>query len=242
MKIRILLTCFLVSVLSLSAAPNLVKVMPADGSKNVGIAGSIVLMFDKDVVAGDAVCTLNGEKIVPTIISKVAKFEYAGLSYSTDYLLEVPSGAILDKSGDAFAGISVTFSTVQRPDVDPKLFDFVVDPNAAQTGAKVGKTIQSAFKAIPEKSAKRFYVFIKNGVYNERLTLPATKQNVTFIGESRDGVIIQNSGNPAVEIYGKHIYFENLTFKATNNPDVTQYNIAIYAEGEQNIYKNKKWE
>lgn len=241
MKIRILLTLFLASVLSLSAAPNLVKVMPADGSKNVGIAGSVVLMFDKDVVAGDAVCTLNGEKIVPTIISKVAKFEYAGLSYSTDYLLEVPSGAILDKSGDAFAGTSVKFTTVQRPEVDPKLFDFVVDPNAAQTGSKVGKTIQSAFKAIPEKSAKRFYVFIKNGVYNERLTLPATKQNVTFIGESRDGVIIQNSGNPAVEIYGKHIYFENLTFKATNNPDVTQYNIAIYAEGEQNIYKNVRF-
>lgn len=241
MKIRILLTLFLASVLSLSAAPNLVKVMPADGSKNVGIAGSIVLMFDKDVVAGDAVCTLNGEKIVPTIISKVAKFEYAGLSYSTDYLLEVPSGAILDKSGDAFPGTSVKFTTVQRPDVDPKLFDFVVDPNAAQTGSKVGKTIQSAFKAIPEKSAKRFYVFIKNGVYNERLTLPATKQNVTFIGESRDGVIIQNSGNPAVEIYGKHIYFENLTFMATNNPDVTQYNIAIYAEGEQNIYKNVRF-
>lgn len=241
MKIRILLTLFLVSVLSLSAAPNLVKVMPADGSKNVGIAGSIVLMFDKDVVAGDAVCTLNGEKIVPTLISKVAKFEYAGLSYSTDYLLEVPAGAILDKSGDAFAGTSVKFTTVQRPAVDPKLFDFVVDPNAAQTGAKVGKTIQSAFKAIPEKSAKRFYVFIKNGVYNERLTLPNTKQNVTFIGESRDGVIIQNSGNPAVEIYGKHIYFENLTFKATNNPDVTLYNIAIYAEGEQNIYKNVRF-
>lgn len=241
MKARILLTLFLVSAFTLSAAPNLVKVMPASGSENVGIAGSIVLMFDKEVVAGEAVCSLNGEKIVPTLISKVAKFEYAGLRYSTDYLLEVPAGAILDKSGDAFAGTTVKFTTEARPEVTPKLFDFVVDPNVVQTGAKVGKTIQSAFKAIPEKSAKRFYVFIKNGVYNERLTLPNTKQNVTFIGESRDGVIIQNSGNPAVEIYGKHIYFENLTFKATNNPDVTQYNIAIYAEGEQNIYKNVRF-
>ncbi len=224
--------------LALMAAPTLTKAVPVDGS-TIGITGSIVLMFNSNIQLGDQACTLNGETVTPTAVAKVLKIEYAGLSYSTEYTLEVPKGAVLDKSsGEAFAGITLKYTTQARPEVEPKLFDFVVDPNADKTSATLGKTIQSAFDAIPDKGSKRFYVFIKNGIYDERLTLSSNKQNVSFIGESRDGVVIQYFSNPAVEIYGKNIYFENLTFKATNNPDYTQYNIAIYAEGDQNIYKN----
>ncbi|MDP4210184.1 MAG: pectinesterase family protein [Bacteroidota bacterium] len=53
------------------------------------------------------------------------------------------------------------------------------------------KSIQAAINAVPDNSSKRFVILIKNGTYNtEKLIVPATKINLTIIGEDREKTII----------------------------------------------------
>jgi pectinesterase len=60
----------------------------------------------------------------------------------------------------------------------------------AQDGSGNYKTVQEAFNAIPESNSKRIVIFIKNGRYKEKLVLGASKQKVTIIGESVEGVVL----------------------------------------------------
>ena len=53
------------------------------------------------------------------------------------------------------------------------------------------KSIQDAINAVPDNGSKRTVILIKNGVYNtEKLLVPATKKNLTFLGEDREKTII----------------------------------------------------
>jgi pectinesterase len=65
-------------------------------------------------------------------------------------------------------------------------YDFIV----AKDGSGNFTTVQEAFNAVPDKGSNRFVIFIKNGVYKEKLVLPATKENITIIGESKEGVVL----------------------------------------------------
>lgn len=52
--------------------------------------------------------------------------------------------------------------------------------------------IQDAINAVPSnQTTRRTVIYIKNGLYDqEKLIVPSTKQNITFIGESREKTII----------------------------------------------------
>ena len=53
------------------------------------------------------------------------------------------------------------------------------------------KSIQDAIDAVPDNSTKRTVILIKNGVYNtEKLLVPASKKNLSFLGEDREKTII----------------------------------------------------
>lgn len=65
-------------------------------------------------------------------------------------------------------------------------YDIVV----ARDGSGNFKTVQEAFDAVPDSSTGKTVIFIKNGVYKEKLLLTASKWNVTLIGESQTGVIL----------------------------------------------------
>jgi pectinesterase len=66
-----------------------------------------------------------------------------------------------------------------------------VDIIVALDGSGQYKSIQEAINAVPDNSTKRTVIFIKNGTYNtEKLIVPASKTNVTFLGESREKTVI----------------------------------------------------
>src|SRR5690348_4713368 len=69
----------------------------------------------------------------------------------------------------------------------------------AQDGSGNYKTIQEAVNAIHDFSQERVTIFIKKGIYHEKLVIPSWKTNISLIGESRDSTIITNddySGKP----------------------------------------------
>ncbi|XP_044362316.1 probable pectinesterase 8 isoform X2 [Triticum aestivum] len=59
---------------------------------------------------------------------------------------------------------------------------FCVDPN----GCCDFTTVQSAVDAVPRSSQKRNVLWINKGIYLEKVTVPATKPNITFQGQGFD--------------------------------------------------------
>lgn len=61
----------------------------------------------------------------------------------------------------------------------------------ALDGSGQYKSIQEAINAAPDNSAKRTVIFIKIGNYNtEKLIVPASKINLTIVGESREKTVV----------------------------------------------------
>ncbi len=104
----------------------------------------------------------------------------------------------------------------------------------SQDGTGDFSTVQQAINAVAENSTQPVIVFIRNGVYKEKLVLPAAKTNVHFIGESVDKTIltfddyaskkdsagkdIGTSGSASFFILGDGFSAENITFENSSGP------------------------
>src|SRR4030042_4431550 len=62
------------------------------------------------------------------------------------------------------------------------------DITVAKDGSGDFTSIQAAIDAAPAYSEKPYIIYIKNGIYNEKLFV--TKNNIAFAGESKDNTII----------------------------------------------------
>ncbi|WP_435133565.1 pectinesterase family protein [Formosa sp. A9] len=81
-----------------------------------------------------------------------------------------------------FVGFCVTIVCVAQNNAD-----IVVDIN----GTGDFTSIQEAINAAPSNSSTATIIFIKRGTYNlEKLIVPASKSNITIVGESREETII----------------------------------------------------
>ena len=60
----------------------------------------------------------------------------------------------------------------------------------APDGSGKYKTVQSAFDAIPLNNKKPVTIYIKNGIYKEKLHLDSSKNFVTLIGEDKFNTIL----------------------------------------------------
>lgn len=257
-------------------APVLVSTVPADNATGASASGKIVLTFDERVkVADGAVAYINDTKInsntqnptTPTVSGKTVTFEYKGLEYATQYAFSLAGNTVSDLTDNKIADpITLTFTTMERPTVEKKNYDQIVE-NAEQ--------LLAAIDAAQKRSDKntRYRIFIKNGEYTiplystvktvngyevpECITFINT-QNVSFIGESRDGVIITNGidknatfagtygttskydgiGNSDVfQISGSDYYFQDLTIESGMD-DATGRDLAVQDKATRTIYKN----
>lgn len=122
----------------------------------------------------------------------------------------------------------------------------------AKDGKGAYQTVQEAIDAIPADNKNKVEIFIKNGVYKERIVVPANKPFVTLIGESventiltydnhakimsPDGGIIGTRNSASVFLYAGDFTARNLTFENSFNPkrleEETQA-VAVYASGER---------
>ena len=256
-------------------APVLISQVPTDGAEGASATGKIVLTFDEKVkVADGAVAQLNDMKLTPVVSGKTVTFEYKGLEYSTNYTFTLAGNSIADLTDNYMAGdISFNFTTMTRPVVAKKMYDAVVD-NVDD--------LLAAINAAQSRSDKnvRYRIFVKNGEYTiplkgtmksgadkpdgsgkfeveECITFINT-QNLSLVGESRDGVIITNDipaeatftgkygltskydgiGNSDVfQISGSDYYFQDLTIE-TGMQDATGRDLAVHDKSTRTIYKN----
>jgi pectinesterase len=110
------------------------------------------------------------------------------------------------------------------------------------------KTISEAINALPMYPYQRTIIFVKNGVYQEKLRI---EQNyITLRGESRDSTIIRFSqlredwnknkdyiGPAVINLEGDDIVLENLTIE-NSQPEIGPHAFAIYGNANRTIIIN----
>lgn len=249
-------------------APVVVSTVPAEGATGASATGKIVLTFDEKVkVADGATASLNGVALTPSVSGKTITFAYKGLDYSTAYTFTLPANTVADLTDNYIdQPVTINFTTMTRPAVSKQMYDAVVS-NADE--------LLAAITAAQSRSDKntRYRVFVKNGEYtiplystqktcngydvSECITFINT-QNLSLVGESRDGVIITNGipadatfagqygltskydgiGNSDVfQISGSDYYFQDLTIE-TGMQDATGRDLAVHDKATRTIYKN----
>ncbi len=128
---------------------------------------------------------------------------------------------------------------------NPQQYKYVF--TVAKDGSGDYKFIQDAIDAMRVYPLAPITLFIKNGVYNEKIELPANNTDVTFIGESVDKTIItfdDYSGRGhtntftsyTAKISGNRFVAENITFVNAAGP-VGQA-LALYVDADQAVFKN----
>lgn len=94
---------------------------------------------------------------------------------------------------------------------------------------------------------KPITVFIKEGVYKEKLIIPGTITNVTFIGENAEKTIItfdDHTGKNKMQTFetytlmvlGNSLTFKNLTIE--NTAGNVEQAVALHAEGDRLVFEN----
>ncbi len=229
-------------------APVLVSSNPANGATGASATGSIVLTFDERVKVGTGNATLNGEEIAPTVTGKTAVFQYAGLDYNKEYSFTIPAGVITDRSGNAYAGTTINFTTMERTQPAARIYDAVV----AADGTGDYKTVQEAIDAAPAGRAFPWLIFIKNGEYKGHVDVPANKPYLHFIGQERDKVIITDdklcggdnalhvSVGATVVVNSNNCYFDNLTLENSwgHDKQAGPQALALNTTGDRTVFKN----
>ncbi|WP_243349325.1 pectinesterase family protein [Parabacteroides sp. FAFU027] len=234
-------------------APTLISTVPAEGSTSASANGSIVLTFDEKLKAGTGSCTLGSTALTPSFGSKTVTFAYSKLSYNTDYTFTVPAGALTDIAGNPYAGITIHFKTMNRPQPIAKVFDAIV----AKDGSGTYTTIQAAIDAAPSGATNPYLIFVKNGTYNEHVDIPSTKPFIHMIGQYRDSVVITDNrlsgedGDPNTPTYSvdpgatvvvksNDCYFENITFSNSYGylSQAGPQALALYTNNDKMIFKN----
>ena len=127
-------------------------------------------------------------------------------------------------------------------------YDFVV----AADGSGNYRTVQEAFNAVPDFRKKVTTIFIKKGIYKEKLVLAGSKSFVKIIGEDLTKTVLTyddynqkknifgedkgTSGSASIYIYGGDFSAENLTFQNSSGP-VGQA-VAVWVAGDKARFKN----
>ncbi len=122
----------------------------------------------------------------------------------------------------------------------------------AQDGSGDYRNVQEALSTIPRQNQQRITIYIKKGIYKEKLRLDSTQNNVTLVGEDVQKTILtfddysgkmSPSGQPfrtfsssTFTIKSNDFRAENLTFENSAGP-VGQA-VAVYAPGDRMVFFN----
>ena len=142
--------------------------------------------------------------------------------------------------------VTSVFSNAQT--ANPQQYKYVF--TVAKDGTGDYAFIQDAIDAIRVYPLAPITVYIKNGIYNEKIELPANNVDVTFIGENVDSTIITFNDYSGK---GKHTTFTSFTAKISGNrfraENITFANsagpvgqaLALYVDADKAVFKNCKF-
>jgi len=126
--------------------------------------------------------------------------------------------------------------------------DFVV----AQDGSGDFMTVQDAVNAVPANRSRRTTILIRKGTYKERIIIPETQTNISFIGEgdaetiltfdnysSKKNILGENFGtfgSSSLFIYANGFEAENITFE--NSAGNVGQAVAVMVAGDKVAFRH----
>jgi pectinesterase len=129
-------------------------------------------------------------------------------------------------------------------------YDFVVSKDSSGNY----RSIQEAVNACRDYAERQYVIFVKNGVYEEKLLIPSWKTHITIVGQNVDSTIItynDYSGkidptgkqlrtftSYTCQVAGNNIVFENVTF--VNSAGRVGQAVALHVEGDRCVFRNCK--
>jgi pectinesterase len=123
----------------------------------------------------------------------------------------------------------------------------------AKDGTGNYTSVQQAFDAVPKKNKKPVNIYVKNGIYKEKIYLDSTKEFVTIIGEDKYNTILifdDHTGKVAlngdsintrtswsVKIKADNFRAENITFENNSGFSAGQA-VAMESDGDKAVFIN----
>lgn len=128
---------------------------------------------------------------------------------------------------------------------DPQKYKYVF--TVAKDGSGDYTYIQDAINSMRVYPLAPITLYIKNGVYNEKIELPENNTDVTFVGESVEGTIItfnDYSGRGKLntftsytaKISGNRFTAENISF--VNSAGAVGQALALYVDADKAVFRN----
>jgi pectinesterase len=128
---------------------------------------------------------------------------------------------------------------------NPQQYKYIF--TVAKDGTGDYKYIQDAIDAMRVYPLAPITLYIKNGIYNEKIELPANNTDVVFIGESVEKTIISfndYSGRGKLttftsytaKISGNRFTAQNITF--ANSAGTVGQALALYVDADKAVFKN----
>jgi pectinesterase len=154
------------------------------------------------------------------------------------------------KGARAIAGLAVMELMVKIPALKPfvQQYDFVV----AKDGSGDFMTVQEAVDAVPVNRKIRTTIFIRKGIYKERVVVPETQTNISFYGESQTETVLTfdnfasrktalgedmgTFGSSSLYIYAHGFEAENMTFE--NSAGAVGQAVAVVVAGDRVAFRN----
>jgi beta-glucosidase len=226
--------------------PGTAPVKTAEKVSVVNNHAVVAVTFDREI-ANDIQATINNTTVTAEGGSTTLFFPVWGLSYSTNYDLHIAAGAVTDNYGNSTTeAIQVAFNVPAKVAVEQKAYDYVVS-----TADELKAAIDAIDATNTSAAATRKIIFLKNGTYNlggdgsSQTVQWVNAHNISFIGESKNGVIICGNSadisNPVLNIrYGSGQYMQDLTVRNLRDFDQAQrvgVSVAVYG-GNKAIFKN----
>ncbi len=140
--------------------------------------------------------------------------------------------------------VAKTFAQTSNPQQYKYIF------TVAKDGSADYMFIQDAIDAIRVYPLARIKIYIKNGIYNEKIELPANNTDVTMIGENVDSTIISFNDYAGkgklttftsftAKISGNRFTAENITF--SNTAGSVGQALALYVDADKAVFRNCKF-
>ncbi|KAL8200172.1 hypothetical protein R6Q57_011511 [Mikania cordata] len=119
------------------------------------------------------------------------------------------------------------------------------DVVVAQDGSGKYRKISDALKTVPEKSKKRFVIYVKKGVYYENVRIEKQMWNVMIIGDGMDSTIVSGSlnvvdGTPTFQsatfaVFGKGFIACDIGFRNTAGA-IKHQAVALMSTADQSVF------
>ena len=115
-------------------------------------------------------------------------------------------------------------------------------------------TITDAVAAVPANNTQPVRIFVKDGTYHEKVSIPADKPNITLEGSSTDGTVLTNgdcnatldgsghamgtAGSATIDVESDHFTAQNITMENSYGPGAQA--VAVHVKADHASFLNCK--